>query len=291
MNDSDKVSVIIPAYNEGSVIRRVITGIKETLDECGYSYEIIVIDDGSKDNTAEESQSAGATVYCRPYNIGNGAAVKLGILKATGDYIVLMDGDGQHDPRDIPRFLENLPKYDLVVGARTRESEGEVHRNLANVIYNLLASYVVGYKVEDLTSGFRAFNGNLVRKIAYLFPNGYSYPSTSTIAVFRLGFGVRYIPIKADARVGKSKIKLLRDGIRFLFIILRIGTFFAPSRIFLPLASLVFFPGLVYAILRLIDGKPWTLPIVISVTGGILFYVLGLISEQIASLRLSRYEQ
>jgi hypothetical protein len=178
----------------------------------------------------------------------------------------------------------------MVVGARTRESESKLHRDLANRLYNVFASYLVGRKVQDLTSGFRAINGDITRKIARVFPNGYSYPSTCTIAVIHSGYSVRYVPIKAAARVGKSKIKLLRDGLGFLLILARIGTVFAPLKVFLPIASLVFFPGFIYAIYRLIIGRAWTLPIVISVTGGLLIFALGLISEQIALLRMTRLE-
>jgi glycosyltransferase involved in cell wall biosynthesis len=282
--------VIIPAYNEEKVIGKVVTGVKEVLDHEGYKFEILVIDDGSSDNTAEEAIKAGADVLRRPYNMGNGAAVKHGIRNAKGDFLVMLDADGQHNPRDIPRMLNYFPEYDMVVGARSRESEGEIHRNLANILYNLLASYVVGHQVEDLTSGFRAIKGSLAKRVAYLFPNGYSYPSTCTIIIFRMGYGVKYIPIIAKTRIGISKIKILRDGFRFLLIIIRIGIFFAPSRIFIPIATLVFTPGFIYAIYRLFVGKAWTLPIVISITGGLLFFVLGLISEQISMLRRDRTE-
>jgi glycosyltransferase involved in cell wall biosynthesis len=287
---SDYISVIIPAFNEENVIGKVVSGVKEILEHEGYQYEILVIDDGSVDNTADVATEAGADVLCRPYNMGNGAAVKHGIRNAKGKYLVMLDADGQHDPRDIPRMLNYFPEYDMVVGARSRESEGELPRNLANFLYNLLASYVVGHQVEDLTSGFRAIKGSLAKRVAYLFPNGYSYPSTSTIIVFRMGYGVKYVPIIAKTRIGISKIKMLRDGFRFLLIIIRIGIFFAPSRIFIPIAALVFTPGFIYAIYRLIIGKAWTLPIVISITGGLLFFMLGLISEQISMLRRDRTE-
>lgn len=204
--------------------------------------------------------------------------------------MVLMDGDGQHDSEDILRLLEHIPAYEMVVGARTPESDGELHRNLANRLYNMIASYLVGSRVDDLTSGFRAIRGDIAKKVVYLFPNGYSSPSTCTIALFRSGYSVKYVPIKASARVGKSKIKLLRDGLGFLLILARIGALFVPLKIFLPIAFVVFLPGFVYAIYRLMMGWPWTLPIVISVTAGLLIFVLGLISEQIALLRMTRLE-
>ena len=178
----------------------------------------------------------------------------------------------------------------MVVGARNSESAGRLHRNLANRLFNIVASFIVASKVEDLTSGFRVIDADIAKKIVYLFPNGYSYPSTATIALFRAGHSVKYVPIKAAKRIGKSKIRLLRDGLRFLLILARMGTYFAPLRLFLPLGGLVFYPGFFYAIYRLAVGKAWTLPIVISITGGLLIFALGLISEQIATLRMSRSE-
>lgn len=290
MEASAKVSVVIPAFNEEQIIGQVVRQVREVLEGEQFSYEIIVVDDGSKDNTGEIADQAGAIVLSHPYNIGNGAAVKHGVRQATGDVIVFMDADGQHNPKDISRLLEYIPQYEMVVGARTGDSDSELHRNWANWLYNMLASYIIGRTVEDLTSGFRAIKANVVKNMLYLFPNGYSYPSTSTIALFRAGYSVKYMPIKAAARVGKSKIKLLRDGVGFLLILVRIGTFFVPLRIFLPIAILVFSPGFIYALYQLYVGRPWTLPVVISITAGLLIFVLGLISEQIAMLRVSRSE-
>lgn len=288
MDRSKKVSVVIPAFNEEQVIGSVVRQTIQVLESCQLDYELIVVDDGSTDGTSRVASQAGATVLCHPYNIGNGAAIKRGIRYATGDTVIFMDGDGQHDPNDIPRLLDYVSQYELVVGARTRESEGQLHRNLANRLYNFLASYIVGYKVLDLTSGFRAVNGDVAREIMGMFPNGYSYPSTCTIAVFRSGYSVKYVPIEAVARIGRSKIKLLRDGIGFLLILVRIGVVFTPLRIFLPIASSVFLPGFFYAIYKLFVGRPWTLPIVVSLTGGLLIFSLGLIAEQVALLRMHR---
>jgi glycosyltransferase involved in cell wall biosynthesis len=285
-----KVSVIIPAYNEEQAIRQVVIQVKQVLETCHYEHEILVVDDGSVDKTAEEAAQGGAVVLQRPYNIGNGAAVKHGIRHATGDVVLLMDGDGQHDPADIPRLLSDIDRYEMVVGARQAESETELHRDMANGLYNRLASYVVGYKVKDLTSGFRAIKAKVAKNIVYLLPNGFSYPSTSTVVLFRSGYSVKYVPIKTAARIGQSKIRLLRDGLGFLFILLRIAVMFVPMRIFLPLSAVIFLPGFSYAIYRLILGRSWTLPIVISITAGLLIFALGLISQQISLLRMDRSE-
>lgn len=290
MQDSPELSIIIPAYNEEHAIGRVVQGISAVLKDSNYSFELLVVDDGSTDKTARVAGDAGAVVLQQPYNIGNGAAVKRGIRHASGDVIVLMDGDGQHNPADIPRLLAYVPQHQMVVGARTPDSESEAHRDLANRLYNALATYVVGHEVEDLTSGFRAVHTSIAKRLVYLLPNGFSYPSTMTIALFRSGYPVKYIPIKARARVGRSKIKLLRDGFGFLLTLVRIGTYFAPMRIFVPVALLTFLPGFLLAIYRLAVGRPWTIPIVISVVIGLLFFIFGLISEQIALLRLDRTE-
>src|SRR5690554_2195874 len=217
MNKID-VSVVIPAFNEAQVIGDVIERIFDVFEQLPYTMELLVIDDGSSDGTAVVAQEAGAEVIQHPYNIGNGAAVKTGIRNAAGDVIVLLDGDGQHAPEDIPRLLDKVGRYDLVVGARTRDSESQIHRDLANQIYNWLATYVCGRKIEDLTSGFRAVRAELARSFVYLLPNTFSYPTTITLATVRAGYSLAYVPIRAAQRVGKSKIKLFRDGSRFFLI-------------------------------------------------------------------------
>jgi glycosyltransferase involved in cell wall biosynthesis len=285
-----KVSVIIPAFNEALSIAQVVADIARVLDAEPLDYEVLVVDDGSTDGTAELAEEAGATVIQRPYNNGNGAAVKNGIRHADGDIILLMDGDGQHRAEDIPLLVAELDRYEMAVGARTAQSETKLHRDIANRVYNILATYIVGHHVEDLTSGFRAIDGRVARKVAYLFPNGFSYPSTCTISLFRAGYSVTYVPIHTRMSYGNSKIRVVRDGIGFLFILLKIGTLYAPMRIYLPVALAVLLPGFVVAAYRLLIGRPWSIPIVISFTAGLLIFALGLISEQIALLRMSRFD-
>ncbi|MEA3547367.1 MAG: glycosyltransferase family 2 protein, partial [Thermodesulfobacteriota bacterium] len=201
------VSIVIPAYNEEAVIGQTVARIRSLYPD----FETIVVDDGSTDNTAHKAREAGAKVFQHPYNIGNGAAVKTGIRKASGDLVVLMDGDGQHDPADIARLLEKSDHYDLVVGARHGSSQTSLGRRVANWFYNCLASYVAKFPIKDLTSGFRVFHRDTVLKYLYLFPNTFSYPTTSTLTYLRSGFTVKYIPIRQHKRVGKSKIKLMED--------------------------------------------------------------------------------
>lgn len=280
----ESVSVIIPAYNEEKAIETVIKGIKKE------GWEIIVVDDGSIDRTEEVAEKAGARVIKHPYNIGNGAAVKTGIRAAKGEILVTMDGDGQHNPEDIPRLLQDIGKYDMVVGARSKDSETEIHRDLANRIYSLFASYVAGRKIHDLTSGFRAVKANIAKRFIYLLPNTFSYPSTITLSLIRAGHSVKYEPIKVRSRTGKSKIKLFSDGLRFFLIMFKIATLFSPMKIFLPASLSLIFLGIGYYIYTFINFLRFTNMSLLLIVSGILFFLLGLISEQIAQLRFDRSE-
>lgn len=282
-----KVSIIMPAYNEEEAIGRVLD---ELFALSLGDMEVIVVDDGSHDGSGEVARHRGAKVVRHPYNRGNGAAVRSGIRAATGDVIVIMDADGQHDPADIPRLLEKMDSYDMVVGARPTNA-GVWYRNLANRIYNGFASYIAGFPIKDLTSGFRAVRAPLAKSVCYLLPNTFSAPTTMTLTVARGGYGIAYVPIQIRRRAGgKSKISLLRDGFRFFVLMAKVATLFSPLKVFGPLSILVGGPGFFYAIYRLAVGRAWTIPITISLTMGALILVLGLISEQIATLRFQHME-
>lgn len=290
MNKID-VSVVIPAFNEAQVIGDVIERIFDVFEQLPYTMELLVIDDGSSDGTAVVAQEAGAEVIQHPYNIGNGAAVKTGIRNAAGDVIVLLDGDGQHAPEDIPRLLDKVGRYDLVVGARTRDSESQIHRDLANQIYNWLATYVCGRKIEDLTSGFRAVRADMARSFVYLLPNTFSYPTTITLATVRAGYSLAYVPIRAAQRVGKSKIKLFRDGSRFFLIILKIATFFSPLKVFIPASIFMFLTGIGYGLFKVVAlGQRYGPTSAMLMTVAVLVFLVGLVSEQVAQLRFDRTE-
>lgn len=280
MNPEPRISIVIPAYNEAE-------GIGAVLDELRQHdyYEVIVVDDGSQDDTGAIAREHGATVVRHPYNIGNGGAVKTGIRAATGDIIVLMDGDGQHPPADIPRLIAHIGDYDMVVGARTAESASELYRDIGNKIFNRYVSYIVGYPVPDVTSGFRAFRASLLKKFVYLLPNGFSYPTTITIAMFRSGFRVRYEPIVAKRRTGYSKIRPLRDGLRFLLTITRLATLFVPLKIFLPVSLFFFTVGSVYGAYLLIAVSRFSNMATLWILVGVMVFLIGLIAEQIAMLR------
>ena len=280
------ISIVIPAYNEETVIGQIVAHIHSLYP----AFEIIVIDDGSTDNTANKAREAGAKVFQHPYNIGNGAAVKTGIRKASGDVIVLMDGDGQHDPADIARLLEESGHYDMVVGTRHGSSQASLGRRIANWFYNKLASYVAKYPIKDLTSGFRVLHKDTVIKFLYLFPNTFSYPTTSTLTYLRSGHTIKYIPICQHRRIGKSKIKLLEDGSRFILIILRIATLFSPMRIFLPVSAFFLLTGLVYYIYSYCTHHSFTNMSALLLSVGIMVFLMGLISEQITQMRYDRVE-
>jgi glycosyltransferase involved in cell wall biosynthesis len=283
----NSISVVIPAYNEEESIEEVVRQCRATL---GEDVELLIIDDGSIDATGQIAEVAGATVIRHPYNKGNGAAAKTGIWKARGEIIILLDGDGQHQPSDIPRLLKSIERFDMVVGARTDDSDIQLHRKWANRIFNALASYIVGRPVKDLTSGFRVIRAPLAKRFAYLLPNGFSYPTTITLALFRAGHSVHYEPIVAPARHGQSKIRLIRDGLGFLLTLTRIGTLFAPMKIFLPIAVTAVVLGVGYGGYLIFFFRRFSNMPVLLILSGIMLFMLGLISEQIALLRMSQAE-
>ena len=280
-----KISVIIPAYNEADTIGDLVSSIRSLYPAA----EIIVIDDGSSDSTADVAKVAGAEVFSHPYNIGNGAAIKSGIRVAKGNILVFMDGDGQHNPEDIARLIENIPLYDMVVGARSVGDQASLGRALGNKLYNWFASYVAKFSIKDLTSGFRAVKATVARNFLYLLPNTYSYPTTLTLGVLRSGMSVKYIPIKARKRkTGRSNIKLIHDGVRFFMIITRICTLYSPMRVFLPVSFLMFLTGVINYIYTFLTRSRFTNMSVFLFVTAIIVFMMSLISEQICQMRFER---
>ncbi len=288
-----KVSIVLPAFNEAGSIAVILGRIRAVEAERGGKdlFEVIVVDDGSTDGTAEAAEKADARVIRHPYNIGNGAAVKSGIRAAGGDVILLMDSDGQHPPEKIPDLLDALDTHAMVVGARTRNSQAGWHRAFANGLYNRLATYVTGRRIPDLTSGFRAIRIGVARRFLYLLPNTFSYPTTLTLACFKTGLPVAYIPIEAARRQGKSKIRLVKDGTRFLLIILKIATFFSPFRVFFPLSMLSFVAGLCHYGYTFLTTQRFTNMSMLMFVQAVILFALALISDQIAQLRFDRSER
>ena len=281
------VSIIIPALNEESSVGKLISRIRELHPD----YEVIVVNDGSTDQTAKVAKEAGARVYSHPYRIGNGAAVKAGIRQARGDVLVFMDADGQHKPEEIEKLLAPIPRYDMVVGARQKGGQASVGRALGNRVYNLLASYVAKFKVEDLTSGFRAVKANIARQLLYLLPNSYSYPTTLTLSVLRNGLTLKYVPISVRYRTsGKSQINLVKDGTRFFLIIVKICTLYSPFRIFLPISAYIYLLGMVYYLYTYITINRFTNMSALMFTTSVIVFMIGLVSEQISQMRYDRSE-
>ena len=283
MAEPERISVLIPAFNEQGSIGALIEEVKA----AGNWLEVVVIDDGSSDGTAEAAKAAGARVIRHPYNKGNGAAVKSAIREAKGELVLLMDADGQHDPEDIRKLIEPLGEYDLVVGARDWSAQANVSRGLGNLVLARLASYLCGRKIPDLTSGFRAARRDRLQEFLHLLPNGFSYPTTSTLAFVRAGYNLRFVPIEGKQRTADShsKMRPWREGARFLVIILRMITLFSPLRIFLPIAATFFVLGLGYLVYTIITEVHVTNTSVLLLTASAVLFLFGLLSEQIAFLR------
>ncbi len=279
------VSVILPARNEQGAVGDTVRRVLDLLPGA----QVIVVDDGSVDDTARFAEQAGAQVLRRPYGMGNGAAVKAGARVASGEVLVFMDADGQHDPADIPRLLQRLDEgYDIVVGARDGGSQASVGRGLANRLYNRLASWMTGHAVLDLTSGFRAARAARFREFLHLLPNGFSYPTTSTMAFFRSAYAVSYVPIHAARRIGTSHIRPLRDGVRFLLIIFKIATLYSPLKLFAPVAVGFALLGLGNYAYTFSTLHRFTNMSALLLSAAVIVFLIGLISEQITNLTYRR---
>jgi glycosyltransferase involved in cell wall biosynthesis len=281
------ISIVLPAKNEA----KNITAVLQSIQALDLNAEVLVINDGSTDNTAELAELAGAKVISHPYSQGNGAAIKTGARNATGDITVFMDGDGQHNPVDIPMFLQKMEEgYDMVVGARNVKSQASLLRRIGNAFYNRFATIMTGHKIDDLTSGFRAVKTDKFRKFLYLLPNGFSYPTTSTMAFFRSGFPVAYVPIHAGQRKGKSHIRLFRDGARFFIIILRIGSLFSPMRLFLPVSISLFLLGMGYYGYTYVTMHRFTNMSALLLNTSVITFLMGFLSEQVSALHYRHAE-
>jgi glycosyltransferase involved in cell wall biosynthesis len=280
------LSIVIPAKDES----RSLPGVLQELRRLHPDAELIVVDDGSSDGTGDAARGAGATVVRNPYSLGNGAAIKAGVRASKGRVVVCMDADGQHAPADVARLLQMQAQgYDMVVGARSGgRSQASPWRHLANTFYNLLASWMTGHRIQDLTSGFRAADAARFRQYLHLLPNGFSYPTTITMAFFRAGYRVGYLPIEVKKREGKSHIKPLRDGVRFLLIIFKIATLYSPLKIFLPISALFFCTGVGYYLYTFIEYHRFTNMTALLIITSILVFLIGLVSEQITTLLYSR---
>ena len=281
MADASTTSVIVPAFNEGAAITAVVGALK-----AGAAWhEVIVVDDGSSDDTGERAREAGAIVVRHPYNKGNGAAVKSGVRRATGAHVLIVDGDGQHRPGDAQRLVSKLGEYDLVIGARSAATQATVARRVGNAALNWLASYLTERHIPDLTSGFRAARRECLVEFLHLLPNGFSTPTTTTMAFLKAGYSVAFEPIDAEQRVGTSKIKFARDGAKFFLILLKIITIFSPLKVFVPVSVVTFATGSLYAVWTIWTQSHVTNSSVLLIMLAVVIFLVGLVSEQISALR------
>ncbi len=275
------VSIVIPACDEAGAIAAVV---RDLFAEAAW-HEILVVDDGSTDGTAAEAAGAGARVIRHPYNKGNGAAVKSGIRAATGEYILILDGDGQHKPSDALRLIARLGEYDLVVGARSGQTQAGSVRRGGNALLNGLASFLTGHDIPDLTSGFRGARREYLLEFLHLLPNGFSTPTTTTMCFLRAGYNVIFEPVEARARIGTSKIRLARDGPKFFVIMLRVITIFSPLRIFLPVSLGSLLLGVLYGSWTVVTSGRIANGSMLLLMFAVIVFLVGLVSEQISALR------
>jgi glycosyltransferase involved in cell wall biosynthesis len=276
-----RTSIVIPAFNEAASIGAVVRDLTAT---AGW-HEIIVVDDGSADDTGAQAAAAGARVVRHPYNKGNGAAVKTGIRHATGAFVLIADADGQHQPSDAARLVSHLGAYDLVVGARSPGTQATSARRFGNAVLNGIASYLTEQRIPDLTSGFRAARRECLLEFLHLLPNGFSTPTTTTLAFMKAGYSVRFEPVDAAQRHGRSKIRVGPDGVRFFMILLKVITIFSPLRIFLPVSFVAFLVGAAYALWTILTQSHVTNSSVLLIVLSVVILLVGLVSEQISSLR------
>lgn len=283
-----KLSIIIPAKNEEQGLKKLLPELRTQFGDI----EIIVVNDGSKDSTAKVCIDNSVKVVSHPYSKGNGAAIKSGARAAKGNTFLFMDADGQHRPEDVQHLINEYQssEYDMVVGARTYKSQASLARLFGNGLYNRIASYMTGHKIEDLTSGLRIVNAKKFKQFLYLLPNGFSYPTTCTMAFFRAGYTVKYVPIVALKRVGKSHINIIKDGTRFFLIIFKIGTLYSPLKLFFPTSIVFFLMGIFYYIYTFLIGGRFTNMGALLFSTSILIFFMGLISEQITALMYQKGE-
>ena len=283
-----KLNIIIPAKNESLGLAKLLPELKKYYPE----FDITVVDDGSDDDTEQLVKSNGVTLVRHPYSKGNGASIKTGARASEADILVFMDADCQHNPEDIKKLLDKMDQgFDMVIGARDKTSQADLGRSIANAVYNKVASFVVGHKVLDLTSGFRAVRANKFREFLHLYPNGFSYPTTCTLAFYRSGYSVAYIPIHAAKRIGTSHIHVVKDGTRFLLILFKVATLYSPLKIFFPFSFAIFSTGVAYYLYTYLVATRFTNMSVSLFIASVVIFLIGLVSEQITMLLYQKQDK
>ena len=281
MTNKPDVTIIIPAHNEEEGITDVINGVKG----LNTGYEIIVVDDGSTDNTYKLASETGVKVIRHPYNKGYGAALKTGIRNAETDIVLFMDADMQHKPSDIQKLIQYIGNYDMVVGARTKKSKISLLRRPGKKVLGITANYLAGMKIPDLNSGFRALKKSVAMEFMHILPNTFSFSTTITLALINSGYSVKYVPIEAPERVGTSKIKPFRDGFNFIMLIIRTIVLFNPLKVFLPISIILFFMGFSYLSYELVLHLNVPDSAILLIVSGILIFFFGILADQISSMR------
>ena len=279
-------SVLVPAFNEADCIENFLQDLKQALSDIDRAYEIIVVDDGSTDKTFSIASSFPEVKVVRhPYNKGYGASVKTGVQEAREDIIVTIDADGQHDPVHIPEMLKLLDEYDLVAGARYGFISGR--RGFGNNFFCWLAIYLSNIKIPDLTCGLRAFTKDKFIEFVHIFPNKSSLPSTTILSFAISGYNIKFLPIKDQPRVGGvSKVTIIKDGMRFTVLILRMISLFNPMKVFTPLSIILFILGLLWSIRTLLFSASLSPTVAMFFLGSIFVFMFGMLADQIAETRL-----
>lgn len=288
MDGKYKVSIVLPAFNEGDVIGRVLERLVPIASENGW--EVLVVDDGSIDQTGEIARNCGVTVIGHPHNRGYGASLKTGLLGCKGDVVVIMDSDGQHDEQDITRLLEYIDNHDMVVGQRTKDSHSDVIRKPGKFILGKVANFLAGKKIPDINSGLRAYRKDLLLKLVHLMPDGFSFSTTSTVAYSCMNFRVKYVPIKVGKRIGTSTVSQVRHGFEAILLMLRLIVLFNPLKVFMPIAITSIATGLAYQVFIFFkDGWHVHGGAIIAFTAGVQAFLFGLMIDQISAIRREKY--
>jgi glycosyltransferase involved in cell wall biosynthesis len=283
------LSIIIPALNESGGLRGLLPELTRRFPEA----EIVIVDDGSNDDTGRVADEFGCNVVRNPYRMGNGAAIKRGVRAAKGETLAMMDADGQHTVSDLELLCERFQKEDLdmLIGARNARDHASLFRRLGNAAFNRLASWMTGQRILDLTSGLRVCNARHFREFLHLLPNGFSYPTTSTMAFFRSGYTVAFEPISVQRREGTSHLKIWREGVRFLVIIFKIGSLYSPLKLFAPVSAFLFTAATVLYGFTFWEAGRFTNMSALLYMTSLLTFLIGIVSEQITSLMFARRER
>ena len=283
MEKSVFFSIIIPLFNEENSIIRVISNLDNYLKPKGYNYEIIVVNDASSDKSGELVKNAnGIKLINQPYNKGYGAAIKTGVRNAQYDWVLFFDSDGQHKPEDIEKFLAGTDNFDMVVGERVNY-QGSIIRKIGKKFLKIVANYLTQQDIPDLNCGLRLVKKEYFLRFIHLLPNSFSLTTTITLAFFREGLNIKYIPINVAVREGKSSLKI-KDGLKTFLGILRTIIFFSPLRVFFP-ASLIFLIGTLVSLgfnLKQMNLSDTTVLLFVS---SLLIFFFGLIADQLAAIR------